>query len=127
LVAHEFDIKFGTGTGGDNSLTYLELPINLQYGLDMNGFYPYAMFGPYFTYNMGFGNGKNQVLTKEHTKRVDYGLGLGAGVDVWQLQFAFRYAFGLRDLSTEDLRGNPSFAIESLKSRKLSFSVAYKF
>lgn len=86
---------------------YLELPVQLQWGPDLGLFRPYVFAEPF----VGIGiNTKNAATTfkainekqndfeKAAIKRLEYGLGLGAGVEFWRLQLSVRYFWNLGPL-----------------------------
>ena len=83
--------------GGKNQkINYLEIPVNLQWGPSLPLLHPFLMAGPYFAYAV---NIKSDAL-KNTMKNFDWGIGLGAGLDIWKLQFAARYTWGLQNVSS---------------------------
>lgn len=80
------------------SMGYLELPVSLQWGPDLLIFRPFVDVTPYVGYALtndfradiaglvsftdGSWDGKN---------RLEYGLGLGGGIDVWKFRVVARY------------------------------------
>ncbi len=75
---------------------YVELPLQLQWGLDLVMLRPYGFVEPFVGYAV---TGKN-VLTKGETtinwdnmkSRLEYGLGVGAGLEVYnRIQLSFKY------------------------------------
>jgi hypothetical protein len=80
------------------SMGYLELPVSLQWGPDLLIFRPFVDVTPYVGYaltndlksdfaglvsfNDGSWEGKN---------RLEYGLGVGGGLDVWKFRLVARY------------------------------------
>ena len=81
-----------------NTISYLEVPINLQWGPDLLLLHPYLMVGPYFSYTL---NIKGDEL-KDKIDKLDWGIGLGAGLDIRKLQFGARYTWGLQDVGVKD-------------------------
>lgn len=93
-------------TGGASKLNlsvgYLELPVSVQWGPDLVLFRPYLDVSPF----IGYGLNKNvtvqtpdasvtQVTTSNDNwkglNRLEYGLGLGAGIEIWEFQLVCRY------------------------------------
>lgn len=102
---------------------YVELPVSFQWGPDLLVFRPFLDVTPFVGYavdNETVANLSIQDLDLKsvHVKdwngkeRLEYGLGLGGGIEVWRLQFVARYvwSFGpLYDLNEwEDMKGHLS-------------------
>jgi len=98
-----------------NNIHYLEVPVNVQWGLDLVLLRPFLMFGPYFCYAV---NIKGDVL-KDRINKFDWGIGLGAGLDIWKLQFGARYTWGLQNVS--------SVKDFDMKSNSFKVSLGYLF
>lgn len=117
--------------------TYIEVPIMMGYRFPILESVSLTLYtGPYFSYGFGgswkykstngshnadaFGNTldieKNEAFTK---KRWDYGVGVGAGIEVDDFLFQTTYALGLAQVRTG--------AYGILKNRGLAFSVGYRF
>ena len=91
-------VHHASGKDGKNTISYLEVPINLQWGPDLLLLHPYLMVGPYFSYAL---NIKGDEL-KNKIDKLDWGISLGAGLDIWKLQFGARYSWGLQDVGMKD-------------------------
>ena len=73
---------------------YVEVPLNLQCGISLFGLVrPFVMAGPSFGYAFAFSDG----VDVENFNKYHWGFGLGAGLEVWKLQFTVRYSFGLNN------------------------------
>lgn len=75
---------------------YIELPLNVQMGYNFghsDHLYPFVFAGPYVGVAAGTlgGNWGTNEDVKSHLKKVEYGLGLGAGINLWILQFTAKY------------------------------------
>ena len=74
---------------------YLEIPINVQLGLNIGNqdtVHPFVFAGPYVGIGAGiFGNKATKESLKSDLKAVEYGLGLGVGIDLWILQLTAKY------------------------------------
>src|SRR3989339_1775456 len=88
-------------------LDYLQLPINVQIGLDLLLFRPFIMVSPYISYAIG--KGDMLVDTEwDNLNRLDYGYGLGAGIDIWKLQITGKYNWSmgkLQDATSTPING----------------------
>ena len=80
----------------ENGIHYFEVPINAQMGLDLKILRPYLQAGPYFGYALKL-DGDH---FRENINRFDWGIGLGAGLEVWKVQLDLRYSWGLQDVSS---------------------------
>ena len=70
----------------DNLKTgYLELPVGLQWGPDLLLFRPYVEVAPMV------GVAVNSEIDKSMLNRLEYGVGLGGGVEIWHFQISARY------------------------------------
>lgn len=82
---------------GDLKLGYLQLPVGLQFGLDLVLFRPYIQVVPYIGYAVST---KNTVQNLEwDVDKFKYGIGLGAGIDIWKFQISGRYSWDLGNVA----------------------------
>lgn len=98
-------VSKGTSFSGDYSaklhMNYIELPVNIQYGIDFIFFRPFISLTPYIGYAVSkdwrdaFGNKSDIVLQSDGINRFEYGIGVGGGFDVWKLQLMVRYNWNL--------------------------------
>jgi len=79
----------------DMKLGYLELPVQLQWGPDLVAFRPYGFLEPFVGYRLTENTSGSSSVTKDDIKdglkKVEYGLGVGAGIEIWKLQISARY------------------------------------
>ena len=84
---------------------YLEGSLQLQYGPDLLLFRPYALVEPF----VGVGlTAKSQVgdltvtdISQAGLSRVEFGTGVGLGVEIWHLQVAFKWFWNFGNLYSE--------------------------
>lgn len=80
----------------DNSykfrLDYLEVPLNIQWGINILFLRPYIFASPYVRYALAKGDWLTDVPW-EDINRFDYGLSLGAGIEIWKLQVSGKYSW----------------------------------
>lgn len=107
-------------------LDYLQLPINVQIGLDLLLFRPFIMVSPYISYAIG--KGDMLVDTEwDNLNRLDYGYGLGAGLDIWKLQITGKYNWSmgkLQDATSTPINGT---TLKNAKIQGFQLSVALLF
>ena len=120
------------------NLLYLDIPLSAKASFDLGEAKIYGVFGPY----LGFGlSGKSNyeetiggVLYSEEgdvewgsdenesdLKRLDFGLTMGAGVEINSIQIGLTYGLGLADILSYNYGG------AELNNRVLGISVGYKF
>lgn len=96
----------------DWEVGYLQLPVNIQWGIDLIALRPYIFVSPFIGYNLvNDVDVDAKILSKEvdlsdvfekNMNKFEYGVGLGAGVEVWKLQVAAKYVWNFGDLTNFD-------------------------
>ena len=122
----------GGRASGDIKMNYLQLPVNLQWGVDLVLFCPFIMVSPYIGYAIAKGDGFKDVGWSNLNK-FEYGVGLGAGLDIWKFQVSGRYCWDLGTMS--DFKGDnfgegveDAFkALNNGKNRGFELSIAFLF
>ena len=85
----------------DFTVGYLELMASVQWGIDLILFRPFLDVSPFVGYGVnGWGDLKD--LWKEGANKLEYGIGLGGGLDIWRFQLAARYNWNFGGLFKED-------------------------
>jgi hypothetical protein len=108
------ELLYSVHKGNDKSIGYFNIPVNIRWQpLPIPLIKPIILAGPYFGYAVNY-KGFNSDI-----KRLDWGIGLGAGVEVWKFQVEGRYNWGL-----QNLRGIRDF---SLKNNVFTLSAIYFF
>ncbi|MDR3180605.1 MAG: PorT family protein [Prevotellaceae bacterium] len=111
------ELLFSTKGAKDVTLNYIEIPVNLQWGISIGKIRPYAELSPYFSYLVG----SNKPLESLNTW--DGGLGLGLGIDIWKLQISAKYVWGLGKVA--DIKGVNEEVVGSFKNRITRISIGY--
>ncbi|MBR1405397.1 MAG: PorT family protein [Bacteroidales bacterium] len=124
---------------------YVEIPVQIQYGVDLMAFRPYVFAEPF----IGFGinmtskySADDSVLEKltnefkdADLRRFEYGLGFGAGIDVWRLQLSAKYFWNFGKLSADGGTVDSQYIGETVRTafrekknfNGLAVSLAYFF
>ncbi len=141
---------YGNLTGKDvpNTFTlstsYLELPINLQYGFKLGSLARvYVQAGPYASlllademkgFESFYAEYKETVAeisdgSADFVNKLDFGVGVGAGIEVLFLQLAVKYDFSLTEFKEITSKiGNADLNIMSgMQNRNLSISLGILF
>ena len=99
------------GSGLKYNISYVELPVNLMYRLQIAEVKPFIMLAPYGAY--AFKLEEDGDMTSDDTyssliNKWDYGIGLGAGFDVWKIQLSFKYNWGIAQVidNADKIRNN---------------------
>lgn len=91
------------------SVGYLELMASIQWGIDLILIRPFLDVSPFVGYALNGDLGAVSDLWKsDGVNKVDYGLALGAGLDVWKFQLVARYSWNFGNLmkTVDALDGN---------------------
>ncbi len=120
------------------TVSSLELPVSLQWGPDLVVARPFIDVTPFVGYSLSNKAALKASLLEAVGAKVegkgknafDYGLGVGAGVDLWKLRFVVRYNWNFGPLgSLKDFTG---INLGDLKTQEetfggIAFSLAYFF
>lgn len=121
------------GVGFTQKVSSIELPVSVQWGPDLIVARPFIDLTPYVGY--GLSNEVNYKLISDYVSfkgktAFEYGVGLGAGVNVWKLQCIVRYnwnfgALGsLKDFAELEMG---DFDIDSPAFGGITVSLAFLF
>jgi len=120
------------------TFSYLEIPVNAVYKIDLRGTKFLISGGPFLGYALSaklkateavLGDNSDQkeftlnIGNKESDdlKPLDYGLNLGTGVEINDLTFGIQYGLSLANIAPVNDQG------WKIKNKVLGFSVGYKF
>ena len=107
----------------DVTVDYLQLPVSLQWGLDLVLLRPYIQVVPYIGYCINDNVSVKDLKIK--TDDFNYGIGLGAGLDVWKLQVSGRYTWDLGNMA--DYQWNGISTLTGGKNKGFQLSLAMFF
>ena len=95
----------------DCRMGYLELPVSLQWGPDLLLFRPFLDVSPFIGYalnnelktSVGSGARLSSELVNQWDgiNRLEYGIGLGGGLEIWKIQVSCRYNWNFGSLFDE--------------------------
>jgi hypothetical protein len=114
---------------GTFSPSFVEIPVNVLYKIDVGGLKVFVNAGPYFAYGVGGkikSGGESQDIKfgstdSDDLKPLDIGLNIGAGVEISNIIISANYGLGLANLSpvtTDDTE---------MKIKVIGFSLGYLF
>ena len=107
----------------DFTVGYLELMASVQWGVDLILFRPFVDVSPYVGYAVN-NAGDLSSLWKQGGNPLEYGAGIGGGLDIWRFQLVARYNwnFGTLFKPSESNAG-----LNDAKFRGVTLSLAYFF
>ena len=132
----EEDKVLGAALKASSSIMYVDIPLHLKASFGVGGLKVYGLAGPYIGIGLsgkdkteltiaGQTTKKEEDITfgseKEDVKRLDYGLSVGAGIEINHITLGATYNLGLASVSniTEDSN--------KVNTRVFQVSVGYKF
>ena len=120
----EFGKSFETKVG------FVEVPVQIQWGPDLMIFRPYGFIEPYVGYRITEKSEGEAKLLSSELQKIEYGMSLGAGIDIWRLQVAAKYFWNFGNIYKSDIK-NTGNTIAGLKDGNtfngVAVSVAFFF
>ena len=92
------------GSGIKYNIGYVEMPVKATYRLHMAEVKPYAFVAPYWAYAIKIAQDGYVIsddIPSSQINKWDYGIGVGAGFDVWKVQLCFKYSWGFAQVTNE--------------------------
>ncbi len=86
-------------------IDYVEVPIQFMYRLQITEVKPFVFIAPYGAYALKLTAQSDLVSDETYADQInqwDYGIGAGAGFDVWKIQLSFKYSWGFAKIITND-------------------------
>lgn len=116
----------GSGVGnlnGEFKIGSLMLPVSVQMGLDLMLLRPFIQVVPYVGCTVMSDN--KVVNLNMDTEKFRYGIGVGAGIDIWKLQVSGRYNWDLGKVAEFEWKGVETF--KGGKEKGFELSLAFLF
>jgi len=92
-----------SGSGHKYDIDYIEVPVKVMYRLHMAEVKPFAFAAPYGAYAVRIA--ENGIVSSNDglndINKMDFGIGVGAGFDVWKIQLSFKYSWGFAQVANE--------------------------
>lgn len=98
----------------EGKVGFIELPVQIQWGPDLLLFRPYVFAEPFIGYRVQSDISEvfNQAGLNDALKKVEYGLGVGAGIDIWKFQVSGKWFWNFGKIS----RGEASSTADTTNS-----------
>lgn len=115
------------------TMNYLEVPVSFQWGPDLLIFRPFVDVTPFFGVMLNnnvttYGN-EGQVVatswTRDGRQIVEYGVGVGGGIDIWKLRFIARYNWNFGQVFNKKNIGSPGFTGDHFAGLTLGVSMFF--
>ena len=94
--------------------SYLQIPVNAIWTFGLGNIGAFVTGGPYFSYAIDF-----DKTIKDAVDKFDWGLGLGAGLDISKIHAGVRYDWGLQNIAKN--------SDENIKNKAFSIFVGFFF
>lgn len=93
-----YNVKAATAesTNLDLSVGYVEFMASVQWGPDLILFRPYLEVSPFVGYGLNEWSGNTSAWNS--LNRLEYGVGLGGGLQIWRFQIGARYNWTLPEI-----------------------------
>lgn len=108
-----------TNVTEDFVFNYLEIPVNLQWGISLGKIRPFVMVSPYLSYLI------DSRAKIDELNSWDGGIGLGAGIDIWKAQITFKYVWGIGNVGSYKQNVGGSLEDISLQNRTIQLSLGF--
>ncbi|MFA5325658.1 MAG: porin family protein, partial [Bacteroidales bacterium] len=114
---------------------YLQLPVNIQWGIDLMICKPYIQVSPFVGYCLsntlsvtGVSADTNLFdYISDNLDRFDYGVGIGAGLELWKLQVSAKYIWNFGNVTDWNEFENNLGNITTDNAGAVEVSIAIKF
>ncbi len=103
-------------------VNYIQVPVLLKFGFDTPGAKPNVYFGPYMNFNTKaeIENNDGALNLEDSAKDTEYGVVVGAGLDVSKLRLGLRYTAGLTNVADDDFN-------DSAKNGAIALTIGIAF
>ena len=92
------EVENGVDAMEQMSMGYLEFMTSIQWGLDLIVARPFLDVSPFVGYALNGAGAVKELWNEDAVNKLDYGVGIGAGLDVWKLQLVCRYNWNMGNL-----------------------------
>jgi hypothetical protein len=109
-------------------MDYIDIPLNVQWGINILFLRPYVFAAPYIRYAVSKGELLEHVEWQD-LNRLDYGLSLGAGLEIWKLQVSGKYSWSFGQLAPGGSLhiDSDDWKLDDANMRGFELSVAFLF
>ena len=116
----------------DFQVSYIEVPVSVQWGPDLLVFRPFVDAGAFVGYHLfnrkrtSYVEGLELITSYPvDLQKVEYGVSLGGGIDIWKLRLTAKYFWNMGPLFKENKKGVLKVPGDNFKGLTLSLSVFF--
>ncbi|HAH51274.1 MAG TPA: hypothetical protein DF712_02155 [Balneola sp.] len=104
------------------NVNYVQIPVLLKFGFETPGAQPNVYFGPYMSFNTKaeVANNDGSFNLEDDAKDNEFGVIVGAGIDVSKLRLGLRYTAGLTNVAEDNFN-------DSAKNGAIALTVGIAF
>mgnify|MGYP001627887288 CR=1 FL=1 len=104
------------------NVNYIQVPVLLKFGFETPAASPNVYFGPYMGFNTAANveNNDGSINLEDNVNDTEFGVLVGAGVDVSNFRLGLRYSAGLSNIANDDFN-------DSAKNGALALTVGVAF
>jgi len=117
-IAIQPELLYNSKGADENAIGYIEIPVDLQWGIKLPMVRPYVSLTPYISYAV------NSSLPIERLQNWDGGIGVGVGLDFWKLQVSLKYFWGFGNVLNY-MSSDVEFDLPSVQNRNLMLSLGF--
>jgi hypothetical protein len=110
------------GADFEFNVNYVQIPVLLKFGFETPAAQPNVYFGPYMSFNTKaeVANNDGSFNLEDNAKDTEFGVIVGAGVDISKLRLGLRYSAGLTNVAEDDFN-------DSAKNGAIALTVGIAF
>lgn len=110
------------GADFEFNVNYVQIPVLLKFGFETPAAQPNVYFGPYMSFNTKaeVANNDGSFNLEDDAKDTEFGVIVGAGVDISKLRLGLRYSAGLTNVAEDDFN-------DSAKNGAIALTVGIAF
>ncbi len=96
------------GTDASFNVNYIQVPVLLKFGFGVAGVKPNVFFGPYAGFNIKseVKNNDGSINLDDQFEDTDFGVAVGAGIDISKFSIGVRYTAGLKNVANSSLNSD---------------------
>lgn len=104
------------------NVDYVQIPVLLKFGFETPGAQPNVYFGPYMSFNTKaeVANNDGSFNLEDDAKDTEFGVVVGAGIDVSKLRLGLRYTAGLTNVAEDNFN-------DSAKNGAIALTIGLAF
>jgi opacity protein-like surface antigen len=93
------------GSDASFNINYIQVPVLLKFGFGLASVKPNVFFGPYMGFNIKseVKNNDASINLDDQAEDTDFGIAVGAGIDISKFSIGVRYTAGLKNVANSSI------------------------